>query len=168
MIKELNIEFEKAIRLLAKYAPVSNKKSRKPLLPHDIRVGVYLYENGYSKNVIISGILHDAIEFTKISKQVILNQFGGKVLRFILANTKDDSIIDKEEKTNELIKRCVKNGQDALIVKSADIIDSFKFYSKVNNKAELEYCIRNAKAILKYKPEKYNDKIFKELKTWLN
>lgn len=38
-IKDLNIDFERAVRLLAKYAPISDEKSRKALLPHDIRGG---------------------------------------------------------------------------------------------------------------------------------
>jgi hypothetical protein len=43
MTKSLNIEFEKAVRLLAEAFPVSDENTRKPVLFHDIRVGVYLY-----------------------------------------------------------------------------------------------------------------------------
>jgi (p)ppGpp synthase/HD superfamily hydrolase len=166
MIKSLNIELEKAIRLLVEHAPVSDEKSRKPLLPHDIRVGVYLYENGYSRAIVLAGILHDTIEFTDITKEILKSEFGEEVLKLVLASTKNDLIIDKFERTEELIKRCVENGQDALIVKTADIIDSFKYYSAVKNGNELEYCMRNARAIFKYKPEDFNDKIFETLKQW--
>jgi len=79
---------------------------------------------------------------------------------------KDDSIKDKHEKIAELIKRCVDNGQDALIIKTADILDSFKWYSSQSNEDQLKYCMRNANAIFKYKPDIFNDKIFEELKTW--
>lgn len=168
MTKVLNIELDKAIRLLTKYAPISDEKSRKPMLPHDIRVGVYLYENGYSRDIVLAGILHDAIEFTDITKEMLKIEFGEEVLKLVLASTKDDSIIDKFERTEELIKRCVENGQDALIVKTADIIDSFKYYTAVKNERELEYCMRNATAILKYKPENFNDKIFEVLKQWVS
>ncbi|MBI96134.1 hypothetical protein CL656_03215 [bacterium] len=58
------------------------------------------------------------------------------------------------------------NGQDALIIKTADILDSFKWYSDQNNQSELKYCVRNANAILKFKPDNFNDKIFDELKIW--
>jgi (p)ppGpp synthase/HD superfamily hydrolase len=166
MLKSLNIEFEKAIRLLTKYMPPSDENSRKPILFHDIRVGVYLYENGYSSDIVLAGLLHDAIEWSKITKQMLKDNFGDNVVKLVLASTKDDSIENKEEKTTELIKRCVQNGQDALIVKTADIIDSFKFYSKVDNKSELQYCMRNANAILEYKPDDFDDKIFDELKNW--
>lgn len=168
MTKLLNLKFEKAVRMLAEHTPLSDESSRKPILFHDIRVGVYLYEKGYSENIVMAGILHDAIEWTKISEKMLRNEFGDEILGLVLASTKDDSIADKEEKTNELIKRCIDNGEDALIVKAADILDSFKWYSSQNNKDELQYCMRNANAIFKFKPDNFNDKIFGKLKIWQN
>lgn len=146
--------------------PSSDENSRKPVMFHDIRVGVYLYENGYSEDIVLAGLLHDAVEWSKADKQILEKEFGEDILRIVLANTKDDSIEDKEEKTNELIKRCIANGQEALIVKAADIIDSFKWYSSQKNEGEIQYCMRNANAIFKLKPENFNDKIFDELRKW--
>jgi (p)ppGpp synthase/HD superfamily hydrolase len=60
---ELNIKFEKAVRLLVEHLPFSEDNSKKPRLFHAIRVGVYLYEQGYSENIVLAGILHDAIEW---------------------------------------------------------------------------------------------------------
>lgn len=126
-----------------------------------------MYEHGYSRDNVLAGILHDTLEFTTVTEQILKDEFGDKVLKLVKANTKDDSIVDKEEKTNELIKRCVDAGQDALIVKTADIIDSFKYYTADNNADQLEYCIRNANAIIKYKPDDFVNPIFEELKTWI-
>lgn len=95
---------------------------------------------------------------------MLRDEFGDNIVKLILASTKDDSIIDKHEKTNELIKRCIINDQDTLIIKTADILDSFKWYSSQNNKGELDYCIRNANAIFKFKPDDFDDKIFNNLK----
>ena len=98
---------------------------------------------------------------------MIREQFGDNILRLVKANTKDDSITDPEEKTNELISRCVEDGEDALIVKAADILDSFKFYTSVQNEDQLDYCRRNARAIFKFKTAEFNDKIFDTLKEWI-
>ena len=167
MSKSLNIKFEKAVRILSEYMPPSDENSRKPVMFHDIRVGVYLYENGYSEDVVLAGVLHDAIEWSGADEQLLRDEFGDNVVRLIFASTKDDTIADKVEKTNELIQRCVQNGQDALIVKTADIIDSFKWYSSQNNEDELKnHCVKNANAIFKFKPEDFDDKIFNELKSW--
>lgn len=166
MSKSLNVKFEKAVRLLVEHSPVSDESSRKPILFHDIRVGVYLYNHKYSEDVVLAGLLHDAIEWSSAPEQMLRDEFGNNVVRLILASTKNNSIIDKYEKTTELIKRCVSNGQDALIIKTADILDSFQWYTSQDNKGELEYCMRNANAIFKFKPDDFDDKIFNELKIW--
>jgi (p)ppGpp synthase/HD superfamily hydrolase len=155
--------FEKAVRFLAKYLPPPNETARKPILFHNIRIGVYLYENNYEPNIVLAGLLHDTIEWSSADEQILKTEFGDEVTRLVLACTKDDSILDKEEKTNELIQRCVQNGEAALIIKTADIIDSFKWYSAQNNENELEYCQRNARAIFNFKPDGFSDKIFEEL-----
>lgn len=166
MLKKLHIQFEQAVRLLGEHLPISQEDSRKPALFHDIRVGVYLYEQEYSPNIVLGGLLHDALEWSTITEELLKTTFGDAIAQLVRANTKDDSILDKQEKTNELIKRCVENGQDALIIKAADIIDSFKWYSNQDNTDQLTYCIRNANAIFKFKPDNFEDKIFIELKKW--
>ena len=160
MIKKL----EKAVQLLTKHFHPDDENSRKPVLPHDIRVAAYLSENDYSDEVVLAGLLHDAIEWSDLTEQILRDAFGDKVVKLVLACTKDDSIKDSDEKIEELIKRCARNGQDALIVKTADILDSYEHYTKTNNKDELEYCRKNAGAILEYKPENFDDPIFNKLK----
>lgn len=162
----LQIGFEKAVRLLAAHTPPSDENSRKPVLFHDIRVGVYLYEHDYPHDVVLAGLLHDAIEWSGASERVLREEFGDQVASLVLACTKDDSIADEQEKIDDLIERCVANGQDALIVKAADVLDSFKWYSSQNNDDQLKYCLRNAQAIFKFKPTKFNDDIFNELRSW--
>jgi GTP pyrophosphokinase len=161
----LNIQFEKAIRLLSKYMPTADEATRKPVLFHGLRVGTYLYEHNYSQDIVLAGVLHDVLEDTKITEEELRTEFGDNVTRLIRASTKDDSV-SKEEKTEELIRRCIDNGQDALIVKSADILDSFKWYDSQNNKSEIEYCMKNANAIFTYKPDNFTGPIFEELKSW--
>lgn len=166
MTKSLNIEFEKAVRFLAKHLPLSDENSRKPVLFHNIRVGVYLYENGYSQDIVLAGVLHDALEWSQINERMLREEFGDNVLKLVLASTKDSSIKAGEGKTEELIKRCIQNGQDALIIKAADTIDSFKWYLSQDNKEQLEYCMKTANIIFEFKPDDFDDKIFEELRGW--
>ncbi len=123
-----------------------------------------MYENGYSADIVLAGVLHDALEWSDISEEMLREEFGERVTTLVMANTKDDTITDQDEKINELIKRCSDNGQDALIIKAADILDSFKWYESQNNEGELLYCKKNADAILKHKPDEFDDKIFNQLK----
>lgn len=162
----LAVEFERAVRFLAERMPVSDETSRKPVLFHNIRVGVSLYERGYASDIVIAGILHDTIEFAGVSEKELGKEFGDEIARLVRANTKDDTITDKEQKTRELIGRAVACGESALIIKTADILDSFHWYSRMENPNELDYCQRNAVTILDMKPNTFDDPIFKELKEW--
>lgn len=166
MHKTLDIEIEKAIRLISKYFPISDENTRKPVLFHDIRVGTYLYEKNYSLDIILAGFLHDTIEFSKIDQEMLTNEFGKNIVKIVLACTKNRTL-EKDQINEELIKRCAENGKDALIVKTADTIDSFKYYSKVNNIDQLQnHCIITANLIFKYLPKDFNDPIFEDLRKW--
>jgi (p)ppGpp synthase/HD superfamily hydrolase len=166
MKQSLNVEFEKAVRILGEHMPLSDENTRKPVFAHGIRVGVYLYENGYSLEIVLAGLLHDIIEDSEMTEELITKEFGATVAKLVSASTKDATITDDDQRIEELIMRCSQNGEDALIVKTADILDSFKYYTSVNNKAEIEYCLKNTEAIFKYKLPDYQDKIFEELAHW--
>lgn len=166
MDKMLNIEFEKAVRLLSEYMPISDEATRKPVLFHDIRVGVYLYEGGYSRDIVLAGLLHDLFENTDYDPGKLKAEFGDNVFKLVMASTKNEAI-DKPQRNEEMIKRCAAEGQDALIVKVADTLDSFKYYSAVGNQEQLQnHCVKVADLIFKYKPKEFDDNIFDELKDW--
>jgi len=166
MNKQLHLEFEKAVRLLSQHFPISKPDSRKPVFFHVLRVGVRLYEEDYPHNVVLGGLLHDALEWSDMSEQLLREEFGGSVANIVVANTKNRAIEDSTERIQDLARRCVECGVDALIVEAADTIDSFRHYSKTHNENEIRYCVRKATAMFKYKPEDWNDPIFDELKQW--
>ncbi|MFA5962047.1 MAG: HD domain-containing protein [Parcubacteria group bacterium] len=159
----IDIEFEKALRMLVAHFPVSQEGSRKPILFHVIRVGVYLYENDYSRDAVLTGLLHDALEWSGITEELIRSEFGETVLQLVRANTKDRSIENSDQRIEDLAKRAAEAGRDALIIRAADTLDSFKHYTKTNNLPELDYCRKNALAIFKFKPTDFTDGVFEEL-----
>ncbi len=162
----LSINFERGVRLLVEYFPVSDENTRKPILFHSIRVWTYLYNRWYSENVVLAGLLHDIIENSDITEKMLEEEFWKEILRLVLASTKDMSI-EKSERNKELINRCINEGQDALIIKVADILDSFMWYFQEDNKEQLfGHCLKTANLILDLKPDSFDDKIFDELKEW--
>lgn len=166
MKENLSIKFEKAIKLISEHFPISDENSRKSVLFHDIRVGIYLYENGYSDDVVLAGILHDTIEWSDITKEILEKEFGEEIIRLVLANSKNKNI-EKIKRNEEMIKRCVEVGSSALIIKIADTIDSFKwYYSEKNENQLLNHCLKIAGLILKYKPKDFKDKILDKLIFW--
>jgi GTP pyrophosphokinase len=163
MPESLDIEFEKALRMLVAHLPESKEGSRKPILFHVVRVGVYLYENNYSRDAVIAGLLHDALEWSGITDELVRAEFGETVLQLVKANTKDRSIENSDERIEELAKRAAEAGREALIIRAADTLDSFKHYTKTNNLPELDYCRKNAMAIFKFKSDNFTDGVFEEL-----
>jgi len=156
-------KIEKAVRILSEYMPASETLS-KPTLFHCIRVGVYLYNHYYPEEVIIAGILHDILEDTNLTEEELTSSFGKTVTDLVEANTKDRSIINQDERIKELINRCVKYGENALIVKAADILDNFEYFQSIEDAKGIDYCLRNARVLMESMPEGFKDKIFESLK----
>ncbi|MFH1405439.1 MAG: HD domain-containing protein [Patescibacteria group bacterium] len=158
--QQLQIKFEKAIKMLCDHIPISGERE-KPQLMHSLRVGMYLFNNDYADDVVIGGLLHDVIEWTDCPEKTIQEEFGQKVLKIIKANTKNREIKDVVERRKEYVDRCAEVGDEALIVKAADAIDSYKYYQAIQRQKEIDRSIAIAKLIIK---KGLKDKIVGELK----
>lgn len=150
-------EFEKAMKLLVSYFP--DEAMKKPTLYHSLRVGVYLWNNWYTEDIQIAGLLHDALEDTEMPEEIILNNFWENVLNTVKANSKNKSL-DKSEVLEDIVKRCQIDWEDSMIVKMADVYDNFLFYVKENNISEIERCKTLASLIEKYRNVSWEDEIF--------
>jgi (p)ppGpp synthase/HD superfamily hydrolase len=155
-------QIEKAIRALTKYF-VDGTDYGKPVLAHSIRAGTYLYEKGYSIEIVVAGYLHDTLEDTEITEELIKTDFSEEVLNIVKANTKDASLTDRSQRHRELLQRCAKAGKTALIVKCADILDNYKYYTAVNNTGEVSNCIDNAKILKELTTDDYGDPLIREV-----
>ena len=156
-----DLKIENAIRLLTKYFDWK-EILKKPTLLHSVRVWLSLVEKWYDEEVYLSWFLHDILEDTEILEDEIIKLFSNEILEIVKANTKDKNI-SKEFINEELINRCALFWEKALIVKSADILDNYKYYAKINSEKWVERCFMLAELILKNKNENYSDKIFNEL-----
>jgi len=130
-------EFQNEIEFIKSVFPQHNERKKNPL-DHSLRVGQLLFETGCSQDVIRAGLLHDAIEWTDADPEDIKDRFGDHVLEIILANTKDRNITDPVERRKDYTERCAEVGLDALLVKGADVLDSYRFYSQAHDEAELD------------------------------
>lgn len=153
---------EKAIILVSSKFTMFHNLIR-PTLLHSIRVGSWLYFHGYETNIVIAGFLHDIIEDTDVTEQNIREDFGVEVAGLVMANSKNTNITEKKARNDELIKRCLETSEQASIVKAADIIDNYKYYSSLNHQVGVEYCKNNALSFRKYFNTAYDDKIFTKL-----
>ena len=131
-LKDVNLEKEMdmALHFVSRNLDESGHNS-KPVLFHCFKVSTILYELGYSKDIVISGILHDLLEDTDISYEDICDSFGEKIAGCVLAVTFDSKITDKLEQARKMFLNCIKFGNEALIVKCADLLDNIKYVNLV-------------------------------------
>lgn len=156
-------KYKSTIDLLRELIPEDAGKN-KPLLPHVLRVGIFLHDSGYSDEIVNAGLLHDMIEWTDTSEILIQERYGKHVYDIVMANTKNREITDPVERRKDYVNRCAAIGIDALIVKAADTLDSFAYYTAQNNPNELERCKNVARLILE-KTDEGIDPIFGKLRS---
>lgn len=157
-----DIDFEKAVRILSKYMP-DVKELVKPTLFHSLRVGVKLYEEGYSREVCIAGALHDMLEDSAYTVEEMRNEFGDEVTNLVLANTKNESLQSPEKIIDELLERSSNHSKEASIIKAADIIDNLKYVRKMPDLERIKKVEGWGASFLDKINGKYYDKIFDEL-----
>ena len=96
----------------------------KPVVLHSIRVALYLYDQGYGRDIVVAAALHDLLEDSDTTPRQIEREFGPEVARLVEANTFDRDIADEGERDREMLLRCEGAGGDAMLIKAADILDN--------------------------------------------
>ena len=115
----------------------------------------------------LGGFLHDLLEDTETEDETVSSIFGPAVLSLIKANTKN-SKTDKEHRNAELIERCAGHSESALIIKCADVLDNFEYYSYVQNEKGVNRCAKLGELILRFQKPEYRDPIFSEVRNMLS
>ncbi len=136
MFNCLDSNLEKKMNKALEYVADNFKKTghnSKPVLLHSFKVGMTLYNYGYSENVIISGILHDLIEDTDITKEDIKQEYNDDVADIVAAVSFNKDISDHYEQAKELFERSLMYGYDALLVKCADLLDNINYVKLASN-----------------------------------
>lgn len=162
MSKLFGAKIEETIRLLAREIPHAEKLI-KPTLFHCVRVGVYLYENKYSEDIVLAGLLHDIIEDTTVTEDGLKAQYNDNVVGIVMANTKVKGGSDPDQ-VEAIVKKCAKYGPDALIIKMADVLDNYKYYEQIGTKDEIERANKYAKTIFNYLPNNFDTLVLRDLR----
>ena len=156
-------DIQKAVKLITeKLYDIPDEP--KPTLIHCIRVGVYLYENGYSREVVLGGFLHDVIEDSDVDKDFLVEEFGDEVASIVMANTVNDEL-SGDEKKKEVVERCLSCGIDSTVVMAAEVLDGLKYYKKVGNEEQLENKVNKARIFLD--KVEYEGSVFDELREFI-
>ena len=111
------------------------RKSGHDFIVHPVEVATHLARLELDPKVIISGLLHDVIEDTKINSKDIQNEFGKEITEIVLSLTK----LTNDE--NKLIKNLdQKNMRRFLVSMAQDIrVVIIKLADRLHNVETLEY-----------------------------
>ena len=134
MSQKINLlEVERAIVFMTK-AFQASRNNEKPVILHSVRVGLSLLDRGYGLDVVVAGLFHDLLEDSGVSNEAIIEEFGDRVLTLVKANSFNPDIPSREERDRELIERCAAAGNEALVIKAADILDNMPYYKLAKDK----------------------------------
>jgi (p)ppGpp synthase/HD superfamily hydrolase len=137
---EVAQEFEQAIRFLVHKIEDSGENS-KPVIFHSVRVGIYLSREGYSRNIVLAGMLHDLLEDSDATEEEISQKFGENVAKLVKAVSFDKDITDKRERYEQTFKRGIEAGKDALVIKAADILDNSYYYGYTDSQQSYDWLV---------------------------
>jgi (p)ppGpp synthase/HD superfamily hydrolase len=93
-----------------------------PYIVHPLTVSLIIARTGVGEPVIVAGLLHDTVEDAGASIDEILSRFGPEVAAVVDAVTVVIAGRSWFERTQEALERVASFSQDAVILKSADML----------------------------------------------
>ena len=142
---------KKAITFIRRYHAGQMRKSGEPFYSHPLEVASFVSYYSFSTEVIITGILHDVVEDTKISSTSIKFIFGKNVSKVV------SMLTDLDEKLN----RTFKPGKDVLLYKKIKTFNKDASLIKVCDR------LHNMRTLGSMKIEKQKKKALETLQTYV-
>lgn len=118
------------------------RKSGEPYFNHCVAVATILADWGMDKNIVISGLLHDTIEDTSVTKDIVKNRYGDDILFLVESVTKLSDIrfnSRTHKKAENFMKMFISFANDirAIIIKLADRLHNLRtitFLTKIKQR----------------------------------
>lgn len=129
-LDDIKRAYEFAESALGDLKRVSGQKQ----IDHALNVAESLAEKKLSQDIVIAGLLHDILEYTKFTREDIEKKFGQKVARLIIGENRLDSLkyIGKERYAENLRRMFLAMADDVQII-------FIKFADRIDNLKSLEY-----------------------------
>lgn len=124
-------KLQKAVNFAIKVHEIDQKQKRKgkdvAYISHPLTVGLILSQAEAAEDLVIAGILHDTVEDSaqekKVTPEILEKEFGERVTELVMSVT-EDKRLSWEERKQKTIERIKGFSNDALFLKSADIISN--------------------------------------------
>ena len=134
---------EKAFRYAAEAHGEQRRKSGEPYIVHPAETAVLLDDMGLDVDSIVAGLLHDCIEDTPATFQMIEREFGASVANLVEGVTKLGRIVyssKEEEQMEDLRKMFVAMAKDirVILIKLADRLHNARTFQYLSPQKQRE------------------------------
>lgn len=92
-----------------------------------------------NEDLLIAGLLHDIIEDTSVTKELLASKFGSEVAELVSSATEINKSLPWKERKNSMILKIKDYSRDGALLKSAD---------SLQNLSSLRYGVENDTSIL--------------------
>lgn len=110
------------------------KGDGKPYILHPVGVALNLAQEGADNITIAAGLLHDVLEDTEVSREILEKEFGTEIAKIVNDVTEQDKSLPWKVRKTQAIEHITKMGKRSLLVKTADKINNLESMLSIYNK----------------------------------
>ena len=130
---------EEALRMIVATLP-SRGLDKKSLVVHCLRVAFLLEELGYSRTIVIAGLLHGLADERAAVKNDLKEKFGQRVADLVNALRYYAPERTRKYSFEEVCENCERQGRSASIIKAADIVDNLRSSQSLTKDRRANFC----------------------------
>lgn len=132
------LEFAKKV-----HSGQTRKATEIPYISHPMSVAQRISRVSDDEDICIAGLLHDTIEdcepYGSVTAQTLAELFGSRVANLVQAVTEEDKSLSWEARKQKAVAHIAKMDNDALLLKSADLLDNVTDLTKGVEESGLAY-----------------------------
>lgn len=134
--------YEQARKLMIKAHNGQKRKiTGEPYFSHPLNVARILRRAGFPEEVVIAGLLHDAVEDTEVTDQDIREMFGDIIADLVASHTENKSLSWEERKahTIEQVRTGTLEEKALIVADKLDNLSSVRYALSSEGKAVWSY-----------------------------
>ena len=139
---------DKAIYWAKKYHDGQFRKSGEPYYTHPLEVAYLVSEYKLTTNVIVTAILHDVVEDSDATVEMIIDAFSWRIAEMVDRLTRDRSDGSKLSVEEILNNAYEKDDKDVLLVKVVDRLHNMQTIGSMGDKKQNEIAIETLESVI--------------------
>ena len=139
-----------AIIFAKRYHAGQYRKSGEPFYSHPIEVAFMIVDYIANTNVIVASILHDVIEDTEATFEIVHDKFGLRVAEIVELLTRDKPNGAKLTIKEILHNAYIKEDEEALLIKCLDRLHNIRTIEFMNTAKQVDTALETINDIVEY------------------